>query len=258
MGLGYVGLPLAVEFARAGLATVGFDIDAERTAAIARGDSYVADVKSDDLSSVVEGLTLSATTDFTELAGVDTINICVPTPASQDPGSRPVACRRRSGSGGGAPARKGQLVVLESTTYPGTVDEVVRPRLEAGGLRAGKDFCLAFSPERIDPGNREWTTRNIPRVVGGVDDRSTAGGHGPLSAHRGDGRPGLVAARGGDGQAAREHVPRRQHRNGERASADVPRPGRRRVGSDRRRWHEAVRLHAVLSGARPGRPLYSR
>ena len=172
IGLGYVGLPLAVEFARAGVATIGFDIDAERTEAIAGGKSYIADVKSEDLRSVVEGLALSATTDFTELARVDTINICVPTPLrkTRDPDLSHVVTAVDQVA---AHLRKGQLVVLESTTYPGTVDEVVRPRLEARGLHAGKDFCLAFSPERIDPGNREWTTRNIPRVVGGVDARST-------------------------------------------------------------------------------------
>ena len=173
IGLGYVGLPLAVEFARAGLATVGFDIDADRTEAITKGNSYVSDVRSDDLRSVVDGLTLSATTDFTQLGAVDTINICVPTPLrkTRDPDLSHVVAAVDQVA---AHLRRGQLVVLESTTYPGTVDEVVRPRLEAGGLRAGRDFCLAFSPERIDPGSREWTTRNIPRVVGGIDARSTA------------------------------------------------------------------------------------
>ena len=172
IGLGYVGLPLAVEFARSGVATIGFDIDAERTQAIARGNSYVPDVKSDDLRAVVEGLTLSATTDFAELAGVDTINVCVPTPLrkTRDPDLSHVVAAVDQVA---AHLRPGKLVVLESTTYPGTVDEVVRPRLEAGGLRAGRDFYLAFSPERIDPGNREWTTRNIPRIVGGIDARST-------------------------------------------------------------------------------------
>ncbi len=172
IGLGYVGLPLAVEFARSGVATIGFDIDAERTEAIARGNSYVPDVKSDDLRAVVEGLTLSATTDFAELAGVDTINVCVPTPLrkTRDPDLSHVIAAVDQVA---AHLRPGKLVVLESTTYPGTVDEVVRPRLEAGGLRAGRDFYLAFSPERIDPGNREWTTRNIPRVVGGIDAQST-------------------------------------------------------------------------------------
>lgn len=181
VGLGYVGLPLAVEFAKAGLATVGFDIDAQRTAAVASGDSYVSDVKSDDLRRVVDGATLSATTDFTGLAGVDTINICVPTPLrkTRDPDLSHVVAAVDQVA---AHLRPGQLVVLESTTYPGTVDEVVRPRLEAGGLRAGRDFCLAFSPERIDPGNREWTTRNIPRVVGGIDAAST-GAAGALYGH---------------------------------------------------------------------------
>ena len=172
IGLGYVGLPLAVEFARSGVATIGFDIDAERTEAIASGNSYVPDVKSDDLRAVIEGLTLSATTDFAELAGVDTINVCVPTPLrkTRDPDLSHVVAAVDQVA---AHLRPGKLVVLESTTYPGTVDEVVLPRLEAGGLRAGRDFYLAFSPERIDPGNREWTTRNIPRVVGGIDAEST-------------------------------------------------------------------------------------
>ena len=102
IGLGYVGLPLAVEFARAGVATIGFDIDAERTAAVARGESYISDVRSDDLRSVVDGMTLSATTDFTELAGVDTINICVPTPLRKTRDPDLSLCRRRGGSGGGA------------------------------------------------------------------------------------------------------------------------------------------------------------
>lgn len=172
IGLGYVGLPLAVELAKADVATVGFDIDPDRTAAITSGNSYIADVRSDDLRSVVKGLTLSATNDFTALTGVDSINVCVPTPLrkTRDPDLSHVVAAVDQVA---AHLRPGQLVILESTTYPGTVDEVVRPRLEAGGLRAGRDFCLAFSPERIDPGNREWTTRNIPRVVGGVDARST-------------------------------------------------------------------------------------
>ena len=133
IGLGYVSLPLAVEFAKAGVATVGFDIDASRTKAIAGGESYIADVPSEELRSVVNGLTLSATTDFAELAAVDTINICVPTPLRKtcDPDlSHVVAAVDQVASH----LRRGQLVVLESTTYPGTVDEVVRPRLEAGGL----------------------------------------------------------------------------------------------------------------------------
>ena len=171
IGLGYVGLPLAVAFARAGLPVVGFDVDAERTGAVARGESYIGDVASADVRAAVEAGALSATTDFGVLARVDTINVCVPTPLrkTRDPDlSHVVAAVERVAEH----LRPGQLVVLESTTYPGTVDEVVRPRLEAGGLRAGADFFLAFSPERVDPGNAEWSTRNIPKVVGGVDARS--------------------------------------------------------------------------------------
>lgn len=171
IGLGYVGLPLAVAFARAGLPVVGFDVDAERTGAVARGESYIGDVASADVRAAVEAGALLATTDFGALARVDTINVCVPTPLrkTRDPDlSHVVAAVERVAEH----LRPGQLVVLESTTYPGTVDEVVRPRLEAGGLRAGADFFLAFSPERVDPGSAEWSTRNIPKVVGGVDARS--------------------------------------------------------------------------------------
>lgn len=172
IGLGYVGLPLVVAFARAGVPAVGFDVDAERTAAIGRGESYIGDVAAADVQAAVDTGLLSATTDFAALRGVDTINICVPTPLrkTRDPDlSYVIAAVEQVATH----LRAGQLVVLESTTYPGTIDEVVRPRLEAAGLRAGADFCLAFSPERVDPGSTEWTTRNIPKVVGGVDARST-------------------------------------------------------------------------------------
>ena len=172
IGLGYVGLPLVVAFARAGVPAVGFDVDAERTGAIRRGESYIADVAAADVKAVVDAGLLAATTDFSALAEVDTINICVPTPLrkTRDPDLSYIIAAVEQVA---AHLRAGQLVVLESTTYPGTVDEVVRPRLEAGGLRAGADFCLAFSPERVDPGSAEWTTRNIPKVVGGVDTGST-------------------------------------------------------------------------------------
>ena len=172
IGLGYAGLPLLVAFARAGLPAVGFDVDAARTGAIGRGESYIDDVAAADVMTAVEAGLLTATTDFAVLAGVDTINICVPTPLrkTRDPD---LSCVIAAVDQVAAHLRAGQLVVLESTTYPGTIDEVVRPRLEAGGLRAGADFRLAFSPERVDPGNTEWTTRNIPKVVGGIDARST-------------------------------------------------------------------------------------
>ena len=172
IGLGYVGLPLAVAFARSGLDTVGFDIDRERTDAIGRGESYVPDVPAEELRAVVESGDLAATTDFAGLAGLDAISICVPTPLrkTRDPDLSHVAAAVEQVA---AHLRAGQLVVLESTTYPGTVDEIVRPRLEAGGLRAEADFFLAFSPERVNPGAPAWTTRNIPKVVGGVGPDST-------------------------------------------------------------------------------------
>ena len=172
IGLGYVGLPLAVEFAKAGLRTVAFDVDTEKVEKIRRGESYIGDVPDEEVQAVTATGHLTATSDFSELASVDTIDICVPTPLRKtgDPDLSYVV------SAVDEIARHlhpGQLVILESTTYPGTVEEVVRPKLESGGLKAGKDFYLAFSPERIDPGNEQWKTRNIPKVVGGVDDAST-------------------------------------------------------------------------------------
>lgn len=173
IGLGYVGLPLAVEFARAGLQTTGFDIDACKVDQVNRGESYVGDVSPQDLAAVRQAGRLRATTETAGLAAVDTIDICVPTPLRKtgDPDlSFVVAAVDQIARH----LRKGQLVVLESTTYPGTVEEVVRPKLEAGGLSAGTDFFLAFSPERVDPGNSVWRTSNIPKVVGGVNSASTA------------------------------------------------------------------------------------
>ena len=172
IGLGYVGLPLAVAFARAGLNAVGFDVDRKRTAAIGRGESYILDVPAGDVRAAVESGALAAAADPADLARVDAVLICVPTPLrkNRDPDLSHVAAAVDQVA---AHLRTGQLVVLESTVYPGAVDEVVRPRLEAGGLRAGADFFLAYSPERVDPGSPAWTTRNIPKVVGGVDAEST-------------------------------------------------------------------------------------
>ncbi len=172
IGLGYVGLPLAVEFAKAGFATIAFDVDVAKVDQIGRGESYIGDVPSAEVKTVTENGTLRATTDFSELATVDTIDICVPTPLrkTRDPDLSYVVSAVDEIA---QRLRPGQLIILESTTYPGTVEEVLRPKLEAGGLRAGEDFYLAFSPERVDPGNPSWNTRNIPKVVGGVNDAST-------------------------------------------------------------------------------------
>ena len=172
IGLGYVGLPLAVEFAKAGLKTIAFDVDGEKVEKIRQGKSYIGDVKDDEVKTVTTTGYLTATNDFSRLADVDTIDICVPTPLRKtgDPDLSYVVSAVDEIA---KHLHAGQLVVLESTTYPGTVEEVVRPRLESGGLKAGENFYLAFSPERVDPGNVDWNTRNIPKVVGGVNELST-------------------------------------------------------------------------------------
>ena len=172
IGLGYVGLPLLVEFARAGFCALGIDLDRSKVEAVARGESYIPDVPGSDVRAAVDAGRLRATTDFSTLRGADTINICVPTPLrkTKDPDLSFVVSAVEQVA---KHLREGQLVILESTTYPGTTDEVLQPMLEANGLRAGKDFFLAFSPERVDPGNGQWTTRTIPKVVGGIDSDST-------------------------------------------------------------------------------------
>ncbi len=172
VGLGYVGLPLSVEFAAAGLAVTGFDLSAEKVQAIGQGDSYVQDVPSDRLRGLVRAGRLEATTDVRGLAACDAIIICVPTPLSKtkDPDLSMVVEAARAIA---AHLRPGQLVVLESTTYPGTTEELILPLLEEGGLRVGESFFLAFSPERVDPGNPEFNTRNTPKIIGGVTPACT-------------------------------------------------------------------------------------
>jgi UDP-N-acetyl-D-glucosamine dehydrogenase len=172
IGLGYVGLPLAVEFARAGFTVVGFDVDSRKTDQINNGRSYIPDVRDEDLAEQVRAGRLRATTTMAELAEADAIDICVPTPLrkTKDPDLSYIV---RAVEAVAATLRRGQLIILESTTYPGTTDEVVRPMLEAKGLQAGVDFFLAFSPERVDPGNERFTTKNIPKIVGGADAAST-------------------------------------------------------------------------------------
>lgn len=172
VGLGYVGLPLAVEFSRSGVRTIGIDINGPKVEMVNRGESYIGDVEGDVLADVVGRGLLTATTDFGLLREVDTINICVPTPLrkTKDPDiSYIVAALEKIRK----TLRAGQLIVLESTTYPGTTEEVILPQLEEKGMQPGKDFFLAFSPERVDPGNEVYTTRNIPKVVGGITPACT-------------------------------------------------------------------------------------
>jgi len=172
VGIGYVGLPLAVAFAMAGFKVLGFDIRQSNVDSVNRGQSYIADVASDSLSSVVTGKLLEATTDQSRLGEVDAICICVPTPLTptKDPDLSYVIHEAGQIS---KYLRPGQLVVLESTTYPGTTRQIVLPKLESSGLRCGTDFYLAYSPERVDPGSKDHDVRNTPKIVGGIDSRST-------------------------------------------------------------------------------------
>ncbi len=167
VGLGYVGLPLAVEFAKAGFRTTGIDLDARKVHAIGEGRSYIPDVATEDVQALVAGGKLEATTDFDVVRELDTINICVPTPLrkTKDPDMSYIVS---AAEGIARHLHPGMLIILESTTYPGTTDEVVQPMLEETGLKAGVDFFLAFSPERVDPGNPTFQTHNVPKVVGGV------------------------------------------------------------------------------------------
>jgi len=167
VGLGYVGLPLAVELAKAGFHTTGIDLDERKTGAIAEGRSYIPDVSSADVQALGRAGRLDATTDFSIVQELDTINICVPTPLrkTKDPDMSYIVSAVEAIA---KHLHPGMLIVLESTTYPGTTDEVVQPLLEATGLKAGEDFFIAFSPERVDPGNPTFQTHNVPKVVGGL------------------------------------------------------------------------------------------
>src|SRR6476659_9067873 len=169
VGAGYVGLPLAVEFGRAGRTVVCIEADGRRVEAIGRGESYVEDVDSGALAELVSAGRVSATGEYAALGGADAILICLPTPLSEN---REPDLTMLTGAAWqiARHLRRGQLVVLESTTYPGTTREVLLPILESGGLRGGEDFHLAMSPERIDPGRTDHTVRTTPKVVGGLTD----------------------------------------------------------------------------------------
>lgn len=172
VGLGYVGLPLAVELARSGIRTVGVDVNTAKVELVNKGESYIGDVEGEDLADVVGKGLLTATADFGSLGEVDTINICVPTPLrkTKDPDISYIVAAVKEIK---KTLREGQLIILESTTYPGTTEEVILPHLVENGMKPGKDFFLAFSPERVDPGNETYTTRNIPKVVGGITPECT-------------------------------------------------------------------------------------
>lgn len=177
IGLGYVGLPLLAEFASKGLQATGFEVDENKARQINEGNSYIGDVPATKINELVKSQRLRATTDFNHLAECDAIIICVPTPLrkTKEPDVSYILAAAEEIQ---KRLRRGQLIILESTTYPGTTDEVLLPMFEETGLRLDVDFQLAFSPERVDPGNPQFMTHNIPKVVGGVTEDSTV-----VSAH---------------------------------------------------------------------------
>ena len=172
IGLGYVGLPLAVEFAGAGFTVTGIDIDEKKVAALNRGESYIQDIPTSVLAPLVKAGKLKGTTDFQAVTGLDTINICVPTPLrkTKDPDMSYIvnACQEIAKH-----FHPGMLVILESTTYPGTTNELMLPMFERADMKVGEEFFMCFSPERVDPGNPNFQTRNIPKVVGGITPACT-------------------------------------------------------------------------------------
>ena len=167
VGLGYVGLPLAVEMAEAGYKTIGFDVQSKKVDSVNAGHNYIGDIVGDKLKNMVETGYLRATSDFDFISGVDAVAICVPTPLDkyQQPD---ISYVKSSTESVARHVHPGMLVVLESTTYPGTTQELLKPILEQSGLKCGEDFFLAFSPERVDPGNKQYKTKNTPKVVGGI------------------------------------------------------------------------------------------
>ncbi|MGE7272679.1 nucleotide sugar dehydrogenase [Brevibacillus panacihumi] len=173
IGLGYVGLPLAVEKAKAGYQVIGFDVQDKRVEMVNAGVNYIGDVVDNDLMQLVSSKKMRATTDFSFIQQLDAVAICVPTPLDiyQQPD---ISYVQKSTEQIAKYLRKGMLVVLESTTYPGTTEEVVKPILENNGLKCGEDFFLSYSPERVDPGNKEYNTKNTPKVIGGVTKSCTA------------------------------------------------------------------------------------
>jgi UDP-N-acetyl-D-glucosamine dehydrogenase len=172
IGLGYVGLPLAVEYAGAGISVIGIDVDGSKVRTLRAGKSYIGDIPSEAIRDAVAAGLLRVTSDFSALAEADTVNICVPTPLrkTKDPDLSYIVSAAEQVA---KYLHKDMLIVLESTTYPGTTEEVLVPMFEQGGLKVGRDVFLAFSPERVDPGNVKYTTKNIPKVVGGVTPRCT-------------------------------------------------------------------------------------
>jgi hypothetical protein len=249
IGLGYVGLPLAVIFAKRGFKTFGIDIDKDRVERLRKGESYILDVPTSDLAKAKKGKWLTVTTDFSVIKKLDAVIICVPTPLNKtkEPDVSYIVSAVENIK---RYMKRGQIVVLESTTYPGTTEEVMMPVLESSDFKEGRDFYLAFSPERIDPGNRQFKTENTRHVIG-IDLYS---GETLWTGHR-KGDPGLVEQGRGDGQASGEYLQDCQYRPRQRDNAHVRQARHKCLGGHRGGEDETIRLHAFLSRPGGGRPL---
>jgi UDP-N-acetyl-D-glucosamine dehydrogenase len=256
IGLGYVGLPLAVEFAKAGIRRHRIRRRCSKVTELNAGRSYILDVKTEDIAACVKAGRLRATTDMSKLGEMDAVDICVPTPLrkTKDPDMSYVVSAAEEIA---KYIHPGMLIVLESTTYPGTTAEVLQPMFEARGLTVGEDFYLAFSPERVDPANEKFNTRNTPKVVGGTTPACSEVAGGVVLGRGRHRRAGQLHAGRGDGETPGEHLQSCQHRPGERDRVDVASHEDRRLGSDRRGEDQAIRFHAVLPGPRSRRPLHS-
>ena len=230
MGLGYVGLPLAIEMAKEGFQVTGMDLSKEKVDSINAGISYIPDLPNETVSSFVSGGKLRATQSLAAVRELDTMNICVPTPLrkNKDPELSYVIAAVEVIR---THIRPAQLIILESTTYPGTTREVVLPILEESGLRAGTDFFLAYSPERVDPGNATYGTRNIPKVVGGVTPRCAELAVLLLPAIHRKCNFGLINGLRGNGETVGEYFPEREYRARQRNGASLPQFRCQRLGS---------------------------
>jgi UDP-N-acetyl-D-glucosamine dehydrogenase len=253
VGLGYVGLPLLLEFVGAGFGAIGFEVDQGKADQINSGASYIPDVDSRTVSKLLESKLLAATTDFTSLADCDAIIIAVPTPLrkTKEPDISYILAAAKEIQ---QRLRRGQLIILESTTYPGTTDEVLLPILEETGLTLDEDFLLAFSPERIDPGNSEFKTHNIPKVVGGVTIDSTEAAA-SLYAQIVNEVHSVSSARVAEAAKLLENTFRAVNIGMANEMARLCYA--LNIGSDSGRGDQAFRLHALLSRSGNWRSLYS-
>ena len=248
VGLGYVGLPLAVEKAKAGFKTIGFDVQEEKVKMVNEGHNYIGDVVNEDLKELVESGMMKATSDFSFVKDVDFIAICVPTPLDkhQEPD---ISYVKSSTEAISKHLSRDTMVVLESTTYPGTTEELLLPILEEGsGLKCGEDFYLGFSPERVDPGNLIYKTKNTPKVVGAVGKDATE----VISAMYREVLEGEIYEVSSPAIAEMEKILENTYRN-----INMQQDGHLSMGGNRRCKDQAIRIPGILSRSRSRWSLHS-